>query len=322
MKKTDCAALSPLLFPLLHNGFTPLVVVGASMLLPLRAGMLCLLWVSLLDIASADKHSHFDYRRHHEGAAALANGHDAKQDSSMHEGPPRLNERRNEPERWAQYIPYTSRSIAEEMSEARRHAREEESKRIQQERHEQEQKVKQEAEEAKEAKEAAKKTKAKNKADSVLKEAARKAKAATKKTTKKVQAKAEHWLDLDDEEDDDDEDDDEDGSRGAKRSRRRKRDLPARAWGAFKWFLAKCYLSMAWSGRNLIWTPSKYAVQGIRWSAHKSWRTGRWTSERALIGPALTVGAPVIYLGEGFLFLFVWTPARIANFLARELYPI
>jgi hypothetical protein len=293
------------------------------MLLPLRAGGLCLLLFSLLDIAVADKHSQFDYRKHHEGAAALANGHDtSKESSSEHEGPPRLNERRHEPERWAQYIPYTSRSIAEEMSEARRHARQEESKRIQMERQEQEQKVKQEAQEAKQAKDEAKKSKSKNKAESVIKEAARKAKSATKKTTKKVQAKAEHWLELDDDDDDDEDDEDEDGSRRYRRSRRRKRDFPARVWGALKWVLAKCYLSMTWSGRNLLWIPSKYAVQGVRWSAQKSWKTTRWTSERALVGPALTVGAPVIYLGEGFLFLFVWTPARIANFLARELYPI
>jgi hypothetical protein len=267
--------------------------------------------------ALADLHSQFDYKGHHANAAALANGHASKQERPHEE--PRIREKfaQDETIRWAQYIPHTSKSIAEEMAEARRHARQEESKKLQMERDEQEQKERQEAEEARVAKVESDKRrgKSRNKKQSVVDKAAQKVKTATKKTRQKVRAKAERWLDLDDDDDEDDDDDDH-------RSRTRSNAIGSRIWSSFKWVLGACYLSLAWSGRHLLYIPLKYAVHGLRWSANTSWRTTMWTGERAFVGPALTVGAPVIYLGEGFLFIFVWTPARIASFIAREFYPI
>lgn len=78
----------------------------------------------------------------------------------------------------------------------------------------------------------------------------------------------------------------------------------------------------AWFSQRVVWTPTMYAAHAVGWAAQTSWRTTRWTGERALVAPALTAGAPLIYLGQGALFLFVWLPARFIAIVVREIYPV
>lgn len=299
------------------------------------ASCVCLLWLVLVVTrVEADTPHKFDYRQHHQEAAAKVAGRAIHSQDQTHHETPRLRERsaREQPERWSQFVPNGARSVAAEISEARREAAEMERQRILAERREKEEREEKEAEEARQAKAAAvaqsKKSKSKSKDQSTIKKVAQNVKSATKKTKKRVQAKAEKLLQLNHDEEDDEFDDDDDEEEGEEdgysrsKSASKKKGVAGQVWGALRWLLASSYGGINWSGRHLVWVPSTYAAEAVRWSAHTSWKTTRWTGERALVDPALTAGAPIIYLLEGFLFLFVWMPARAASVIARELYPI
>ena len=286
---------------------------------------LCLVWASSIAQGKLDNsHSQFDYRGHHDQAAAKALGNSFQTSSGAHKGQsgvpheaPRLRDRsigeEQEPERWAQYVPEKARSIAVEISEARREARESETKRIRAEQEEEKRRKEIEVQE----------TRKRRNSLSPIQRGVKNVKSATKKTGRRVKSKVQHLLEEDDDEEDDD-DEEEDGEVGRRRRRTGSNNsgIFAGIWSVVLWLSSVLFSASAWSGRHLLWTPSTYVAEAIRWSAHTSWKTTRWTGERALVGPALTAGAPLIYLAEGLLFIFVFIPARILGVLARELYPI
>jgi hypothetical protein len=259
----------------------------------------------------------FDYRGHHDEAAAkyTRSGSDQQSGSGINsERPrevPRLRDKSSQynkpvvPDRWAQYVPSVANDAASDSSEDRRGTREPDidSGKVQ-----------------KQQKETSAKEKLKAKLSPIQK-GVEKVKSATKKTTKRAQAKVKHLFDEDDDDDDDDDEDEDGNGRGAGR-RKSKNGIWSRIWSALVWTLTKTWGGLGWSSRILIWTPATYLAGAIRWSAHTSWNATRWTGERAFIGPALTAGAPLIYLVQGLLFIFVFVPVRIASVVGRELYPI
>lgn len=273
---------------------------------------LCLLQLSLvLGELESPAHSHFDYRAHHEQTArAVGRTGDTRsgeKTSAQHQAPPPRAGSGQEPERWAQYVPESPRSIAGEISQARREAREQEAAKRAQETG---------AERATGKGKSRERSGKKSSTQSALQRGVQTVKSATRSTRRRAEAGVHHLLHGDDDEgeDDDDDDDDERANLGARSA--------SHVWNGLQWFLAALYAASKWSGRYLLWTPLTTAAEVIRWSASTSWRTTRWTGERAFVGPALTAGAPLLYLAEGLLFIFVWIPARVLGMLIRELYPV
>jgi hypothetical protein len=256
----------------------------------------------------------FNYRAHH---AQAAQAHARSPSSSP--SPPksqvlpdalRLREKpsgeEQEPERWAQYVPEHAESLAAELREARRVAREEEDAKLRADRQRQMEEEKRERE-------------AKNPVQRKLQDI----KTATKQTAKKAKKKVKRVLDNNDDEEEDDDDEGENDTTYRSGSRKRsKGKFTNYIWASIRWIYFTSYMATKWSGRNLLWLPLRYLGNAVRWSASTSWRTTRWTGERALVGPALTVGAPLIYLGQGLLFIFVFIPVRVIAVLVKELYPL
>jgi hypothetical protein len=152
------------------------------------------------------------------------------------------------------------------------------------------------------------------------------------KAVKKAKNKVQRALDSDDLDDDDDEDDDVDGVQStSKPSRRRKGLKKVSATTTSIWsFAVSAVRNGFWIAvaiarylyNNCVWTPMTYVAVALRWSANASWQTTQWTSERALFGPVRTATAPLVYLVEGLLFIFVMIPARFIRAVVRELYPV
>lgn len=155
---------------------------------------------------------------------------------------------------------------------------------------------------------------------------------AVRRAGRKASAQVQHYFDHDDEGDDEAYEEEDEGDNlwtvdGLPTRRRRRHTTSARSSASgIGSLVAKAFwgsISVAqWSSKNIVWTPMTYIGAAVQWSAHSSWRTTRWTGERALIAPARTATAPLIYLIDGLLFIFVWVPAGAIRAVVRELYPL
>jgi hypothetical protein len=263
----------------------------------------------------------------------------------------------NTPSHWRDYVPQESalksKSLAEELVEAHERAR------LLQERVGQQNHARLTAPKGTNSanKRVESAQKGDEKSDGAIKSAAKRSGKAVKKAVRSASKSAGVRIHQNDDTDDDDEyddevyDDDEDEYEGAEdyedytarrtaRRRasarlRRKRRLQAQTSTRSRpvalvisvWFLTVQIFwatigAIRWTGRSIMWTPMTYVGAAVQWSAHTSWRTTRWTGQHAFIGPVRTVSAPLIYLVDGLLFIFVWLPARALRVIVHELYPV
>lgn len=228
--------------------------------------------------------------------------------------------------RWSQYVPHNSqdKSLAEELVEARELSR----------RHREATKVENAPpiERAVRNKESTSGQKSKTAPKGGLRQGVK----ALRKATSKARSRVQDYLDdvFEEDEDDEDEDDEDDQWTGPRRSSRGRnsntkksstKDGPSfleRIW----WLIvATCHRILLIAGvicTQVVWTPMTYIGAAVKWSASTSWQTTAWTGQHALIGPARTATAPLFYLVDGLLFIFVWTPAKVVRIVVRELYPI
>lgn len=79
---------------------------------------------------------------------------------------------------------------------------------------------------------------------------------------------------------------------------------------------------LVWIWHYCLAAPILGAWRLTRYSAEGTWRTTTWAGDRAVWRPVRTVAAPLVYLVQGLLFLFVLTPYAVIQRLVRELYPI
>lgn len=87
-------------------------------------------------------------------------------------------------------------------------------------------------------------------------------------------------------------------------------------------FLTATFRALRAAFRLLLLAPLRTSYRIALYGAGTTWSTTTWAGERAVWRPLRTIFAPVVFLIQGFTFLFVWTPYALVQIIVRELYPV
>ncbi|PWN99444.1 hypothetical protein FA09DRAFT_324921 [Tilletiopsis washingtonensis] len=88
------------------------------------------------------------------------------------------------------------------------------------------------------------------------------------------------------------------------------------------WLALSSYRSTRYLLRVLLLSPLRTLYHIARYSLGHTWHTTTWAGERAVWRPLRTFAAPLVFLIQGFTFLFVATPYWAVQVVVRELYPV